>query len=524
MKLKKGRVILVLLIILMVIGLAVFITNKNKPKKNMQVGQEENTIYEDNIRFGVSNFDTINPILTNNRVMININQLVYEPLVEFDNTYKIKNCLAREIAKTSTNTYIVKIDNSIKWSDGSDFSANDVKYTIDIIKTRNNIFSENVKEIKEVSVIDDNTIKIALNNEIPFFEYNLTFPIMCQKHYAQEDFFSSSKTPIGTGKYKIESISNNQIILSKNTEYRNNQQVNEKIDKIYINIFNEIGEVYNSFKVGNVDMLSVSSTKYKNYIGTLGYYVKDYAGREYDFLSCNCTDNILKDKQVRQAICCVIDKDNIISNIYNNEYYKACYPLDYGNYLYSNNYIEDSYNVEKAKEILRNAGWKNSNNTWRKNGILLRINLSVNSSNKSRVEAAKLIKQQLEAVGILVNLRELSDAEYSSVLSNKKYQLILTGIYNGYSPNLEFFYGNNNLANYSNETVTALINEIKNITDEKLLKEKFEQLIKTTYEDYAYIGLYRNKCSLVVSKKMSGNFEPNNFELFSNSETWNRER
>ena len=524
MKLRKDRVFIVIFVITCVLGLAVFITNKNKKPKNININMGEETVYENSIRLGISNFDTINPILTTNKVMININQLIYEPLFYIDSNYKLQTCLAKEIAKTSANTYILKVDNSVKWSDGSNFTAEDVKFTINTIKLQNNIFYENVKNISLVDVIDDNTIKITLNMEIPFFEYNLTFPVMSEKNYIDDNFFASTKIPIGTGKYKIETINGNQIILAKNQEYHNKNLENEKIENVFINIYSEIGEVYNGFKLGSIDVLTVSSSKYKNYIGTLGYYSKDYKGREYDFLSLNCNDNIMKDKAVRQALSFIIDKDNIISSVYNNDYYNANYPLDYGNYLYSPNYTEVSTNSEKAKEILIGNGWIYSNNGWRKQGIQLRINLTVNSSNKKRVETANLIKQQLESFGIITNIRELSDNDYYNCLQEKRYQVILTGVYSGYSPNLEMFYGEGNMANYVNATVIGLLNEVRNITDEKLLKEKYSQLMNITLDDCAYIGLYRNKCSLIISRKMSGNYEPNNYGIFANFNTWNRER
>ncbi len=522
MKLRKGRVFLVCLIIGIVIGVAIYITNKNQSSKKIVKTSDEQTEYQDSIRLGVSNFDTINPILTKNNVMININKLIFDSLFEITSGYKLEGCLVKEYAKTSANTYVIKVDDSIKWSDGTSFSAKDVKYTIDLIKSRENIFSENVRNIDKVEVIDDSTIKITLLQEEPFFEYNLIFPIVSKNYYGDEDFFASNKKPIGTGRYIIDSITNTQITLLKNPNYIKEKNKNENINKIYINLFNEIGELYNSFKMGNIDVFNASSMQYKNYIGTLGYYVKDYKGREFDFLSCNCNDYIMKDVAVRQAINYAIDKDKLVSSVYNNSHYKSSYFLDYGNYLYSSDYIQDYYSLEQAKEILINGGWTFSNNTWRKNGIVLNLNISYNSSNKKRGEVAKAIKSQLEEIGINVNIRELSDYEYNSCINNKNYQILLTGIYNGYSPNLSYFYNDNNLANYNNETIKNLINEVLSITDEKVLKEKYEQIIRISNSDCAYIGLYRNKNSIVISRNMSGNFEPNNNCIFNNFETWNR--
>ena len=381
MKFKSIKFACIGFVIFIVIFAAFKITSNNDDKKSVETQGAEKIEYKDSIRLGVSNFDTINPITTRNKQMISINQLVYEPLLELDSEYKLSLCLAKEYAKTAATTYIVKVDNSVKWSSGTSFSAKDVKFTVDLLKSVNNIYSENVKYISNVEAIDDSTVKISLNQEVPFFEYNLIFPIMSQEYYAGEDFFNSPKFPIGTGKYKISSVSNSQIVLEKNDSYRYQEKQNKNIQKIDIFIYDEIGEVYNSFKMGNIDLINTSSLVYENYIGTIGYYTKEYKGREYDFLSCNCNDYLMKEKSVRQAISLAIDKENIVSTIYNNKYYKSDYILDYGSYIYTGNSASSGYNQEKAKEILTNNGWVYTNNRWRKNGTILSFTITVNASN-----------------------------------------------------------------------------------------------------------------------------------------------
>lgn len=170
------------------------------------------------------------------------------------------------------------------------------------------------------------------------------------------------------------------------------------------------------------------------------------------------------------------------------------------------------------------GGWKYINNKWIKNGRYLSITITVNSNDKKRLKVVENIKQQLEGIGINVNIREVSENEYKNILQNKNYQIIISGIYNGLSPDLTYFYGEGNIANYKNEDILSLLKEVKNITDEKTLKEKYERIIRITSDECAYIGLYRNKASLIVDKGMSGNFEPNNYSVFNNFETWNREK
>ena len=523
MKFKNIKFLFIGFVIIIAIFAVFRMAPKQEKKQSNETVEEKNANYQDNLRLGISNFDTSNPLKTKNKQLIDIYQLVYEPLFSIDSNYKLKKCIATEYAKTSSTTYIIKLDSSVKWSNGENVRAKDIKYTVDLLKNSNNIYSENVKNITSVEAIDDNTVKFNLSEEVSFFEYNLIFPIMSQKYYENEDFYSSKKYAIGTGMYKISSISDNQIILEKNENYRNQNLASKNISKIYINIFSEMGEVYNSFKIGNVDILNTSSTKYQEYIGTIGYYVKEYKGRACDFLSFNCNDYTMQDKSVRQAINLAIDKENIVSSVYNNKYYSSEYVLDYGSYVYKPNSLSSGYNPEKAKETLTKAGWMYTNNSWRKNGRTLSMTISVNASDELRCETAKNIKAQLENIGIIVYVSEVSDGQYKAYLTNRNYQVLLTGVYNSYSPELTYFYGENNISNYDNSEVKTLVNEVKNITDVNILEEKYKKIIEITKEECPYVSLYRSKNFLLINQNVIGNFEPNNYGIINNFESWNKE-
>ena len=119
--------------------------------------------------------------------------------------YKLETCLAKEWAKQNETTYLIKLRDDKKWSDGQKFTADDVKFTIDRLKDSNTIYSSNVKDVTSIDVEDDYTVRINLDKEVPFFEYNLTFPILSSNYYQGEDIATTdkNKSPDGTGKFKI---------------------------------------------------------------------------------------------------------------------------------------------------------------------------------------------------------------------------------------------------------------------------------------------------------------------------------
>ena len=519
-----------ILFVIFIFGFAIYriyykeeTNNYNEQENTVETKQEILT----NIRLGIANFDNINPIISQNRDVINLSTIIYEPLLTLSEEYKIELGLAKEWSKINEKTYIVKLKENLKWEDGSSITGRDVQFTVGKLKEGKSVYSANVENISSVEIIDGLTVRINLLKEEPFFEYNLIFPIISSNQFSEEkDFFKSRIAPMASGMYKVKSATSDSMELVKNDNWHQREEVSRKIDSIKINFYSSMGDAYNSFKIGNIDMICTSNVNITDYIGTIGFTSKDYKGRELDFISLNCEDSILSHKEVRQAINYAIDKKKIISSVYNNEYYISSFPIDYGNYLYTKE-STSSYDQEKAKKVLKDAGWVYQYGRWQKTENYytetIRLNLVVDVSNKQRVKVAELIEEQLEDIGIQVSLYEVSNANYKSYLQNKSYDMILTGVYNAYSPDLTYFLGENNLANYKNEEMTNILNDIKNITDETMIKEKYQRIIQIYEEEMPYICLYRNKAKVIYNMKLIGEFQPNNYSAYYHFEKWYRQ-
>lgn len=352
---------------------------------------------------------------------------------------------------------------------------------------------------------------------------------MSNDYYLEEEFSASSKNsnPIGTGKYKISSVEDSVITLKKNINWWNIENEDVRIDEIILKKYNSMGEAYNAFKLGNIDILTTQSLNIEDFIGSVGYKTQDYRGRNYDFIAINCNNAVLSDASVRNAIAYAIDKYNIISDVYNNKYFSSDFPLDYGSYLYNVEKADNGYNQEKSKELLTNAGWNFNNGIWSKKvnnkTFTTRFNLVVKSSDENRVRTAENIKNQLSQVGVIIDITKVSDSQYNQYLKNKNYDMILTGIIRGYSPNLTTFFGPENLANFKNDEVNNIMNDISNITDSKTLKERYNRLIEIYDTEQPYISLYYSKNSIIYTQNLMGNVDANIYSIFYNIGNWYRE-
>lgn len=521
------------LFIIFIIGImsfAIYKANKddNKAKENIQQTTTISTEEKGKeIVLAISGFDTINPIITKNKNVQDVTKLIYEPLINITENFKTENCLASEIAKTDSTTYLVKLRQNVKWSNGAKFNSSDVKYTIDKLKqSSGSVYSSNVQHVKEVDIVDDYTVRIILAEEVEFFEYYLNFPILCSSYYGADDFWNTQKNsaPVTTGKFKIKEVTNSTIVLSQNTNWWNKNNQNINIEKITINLYSTPAELYNAFKLGGIDLITTSNEKYQEYVGTIGYNTVDCESREFVFLAMNTANGLLSDVNVRKAIRSYINKDEAVSNSYNVAFYKtANFPLNTSSYLL-NLGEENFYNLEEANSILSSSEWALRNNEWRKvidyKATKLSFNLVVKASDSPRVKAAENIKAQLMNQGVGINIIYASDGDYQSYLQNKNYDMILCSMNLSIAPDLTTLFASNNLANYSNEEINNIIRYLDNITNEDELKGNYEKIYEIYNNDVPYIGICRSKTKVLTSTRLVGEVKANWYSFFHNVGEW----
>ena len=142
------------------------------------------------------------------------------------------------------------------------------------------------------------------------------------------------------------------------------------------------------------------------------------------------------------------------------------------------------------------------------------------ASDASKVAVAENIKQQLESQGIRINIIQASDEQYNNSINNKNYDIALCGMTLSPSPNLATYFGEGNIANYSNEEINNIMAEVKNTTDENIIKEKYTKLFDIYKVDIPYISLYNNKYTVAYNTELVGEITPNWFYQFYGIEGW----
>lgn len=296
---------------------------------DIKIVRKENKISNE-IIIGITDFDTINPILSKKQDVQYISKLIYEPLINIGQDFKLEQGLATEWNKLDEKSYLIRLNENKFWSNEKQFTAKDVEYSINYIKKQDTVYKDNVKNIEKIQAINDYTLKVYLLEPEEKFEYMLCFPIICEE------------PNIGTGQFYIDMVNESEIILKSKT--------NEK--KIVVKIYENIAKLYNAFSKEEVDTITTSNINFEEYLGKIGYNKKIICNRNFDYLKFD-----INEVEVVKSILYAINKNEIIYKVYNKLYCKAEFPLQYGSYLYNEN-IEYEYNINKAKQVLKDAGWE----------------------------------------------------------------------------------------------------------------------------------------------------------------------
>ena len=506
------------IIVFILIVLGGYILYKDGNSKTLALEENKKEINMINsLNIGVLGFDTINPILSNNSDSEYISKLVFEPLIDITKDFKTEYCLAQELSKINNTTYILKIRDDKFFHNGSKLTSQDVIFTIENLKNNNidSIYKENVNDIESIQRIDDYTLKIMLNKEVDFLEYKLCIPILCKDTYEEGTLESKTLIPNGIGKYRIKSIEDSLIkmVVSDDNTKSNIKEINIILEK-------QTKDLYDDFINGKVDYIITENIDYEKYLGSFGYNVTIVPGRKYEYLALNNKNSLLGNIEVRKAINYALDRNSINYNVFNNKCFISDFPLGYGSYLYDNDNEIGDLNLNKAKVILIENGWQFRNNSWVKNGRTLRFNLVTNSEDEYRVETCKLIKEQLENIGIKVNVIEASKGSYESYLRNKNYDIIYTGNLVSNYPSLNSYFGEDNLSNYNNDFIGEILKDITNIDSKEVFKEKVLNIIDIYNEEVPFISLYFNNIFIISNKDLKGDLSCNWYNLFYNIDNW----
>lgn len=428
---------------------------------------------------------------------MSINCNIFNSLVEFDNLFRINPALAESWNNPNNLTWRFNLRKNVKFHNGYNFTAEDVKYTIDMIKKDNSsALRELLTYVSNVVIINDYTVDILTEKPCPILLNKLVDIFIVSKQYQEE---TKIQWPIGTGAYKfVEYVEEENITLERFDHYWKGRPF---IKKVIFKIIYESEDRKNALIDGIIDIGGVHPDHYLEIYTAKDIDIKTVSPPTVFYLSFDFRENNssysygeknpLSDIQVRKAIYHAIDIDYLIDEILNGFAGSASQfvsPLIFG---YNPNIKRLSYDLDSAKDLMNKSGYNEG----------FELDLDCSDDNASQ-QLYREIAKMLGDININVHVNPLPALELYHKLFTKNSSFYIIGWLTGSADGGEIYdfllrtvdeknaTGNYNYGYYSNPDVDRICEQITSIMDPSERLRLIQDGFSIAMEDVAWVPLY----------------------------------
>ena len=447
----------------------------------------------------------LNPIIAVDSTSIDVSSHIFDGLIKYDKDANIIPSLAKKFYFKDKTTLIFLLRDDVLWHDGTKFSAKDVLFTFNLMRSDRIVspYSDNFKYVDSVKIINDYKIEIKYK-QIYYKALEIWMLDIVPKHILknQKDIMNSSfnKHPIGTGSYILREIKNSKdIILDANPNYFLGKP---KIDVLH---FRYIPDELTSFlmlKKKKIDSDTIAPIRLQKEIDDKfkkNFNIFEKISHSYTYMGLNLENKKFKNPKIREAIDMAIDKQEIIDFLFFGHGAVCNGPFLPITKAYNKN-VKHKFDPIKAKQILNRLGYNNKNR--------FSFEVVTNSDNNIRKYAAIIIQKQLFKVGIDMKIRTMEwQAFINTVVRPKNFEAILIGWSMGFKPDAYSIWhsdsnkkGGYNFVGYKNLEVDRLIKQAEMTLDRDKFFEIYHKIFTLIVKDNPYIFLYIPNSIIAVNR------------------------
>jgi len=482
------------------------------------------------LRIGVTEEpDSLNPFVAYERAAFETFMLIYDSLVVFDRDLKPVPSLAESWELSADQlTWTFHLRKGVLWSDGTPFTAADVKYTFEKMRdTGLGLYATLVADIAEIEIVDDLTIRFRseqpkanmLQNVTPILPAHIWSPIADDE---LEGFENAE--PVGTGSFRVmEWKKNEHLTLSANFDHF---RAAPKVDAIVYTFFANRDTLAQAVKVGEVD---IALGLYQNHVRGLEndpkIAIHRFIENGFTELAFNSWDDpasggnpLIRDKRIRHAIEYAIDKQKILDVVFEGAGVAGTTLIPPSQKLYHYEPSADelrTYDPARARSVLDAAAIIERNGDGVREdsaGKPLSFVFLLRSENTLEVKAGQMIPGFLRDVGIATTVETIDDGALNDrIFGPADFDMFIWGWGGDVDPGTLLNVlptdqiGNLNDVYYSNEAYDESVRKQMTLMDSTARAQEVHHAQKILYEDLPYsIIFYGMDLQLVRTDRVEG--------------------
>jgi peptide/nickel transport system substrate-binding protein len=326
--------------------------------------------------------------------------LFQETLMKYDDQGVPQPYLLESISgDNDTKIWTLKVRQGVKFSDGSDLNAEVVAWNINIYKEKGIFKDSFYANVSEAVAVDEYTVEVHMTNWDSLFPYTLarTMPIASKQSYDEFGEAYFEEHPIGTGPFILEKWERDvSMDLVANPNYWRGAPL---VDGIKFTVYNEALVAQAAMVAGELDMMATNDYALAKQMESEGFtlYVAAVPTSAYTLaFRSNDPDDPFYDVNVRRAVSHAINVDEIIDTLFFGYGIKSTQWGTPDSEFYNPDVTGNPYDVEKAKELLTEAGYPD--------GFKTKL---TTFSGATYSDISQIIIEQLAQIGIEVEFRPI---------------------------------------------------------------------------------------------------------------------
>lgn len=475
---------------------------------------------------------SLNPIVAPDVVTKWILENIFDGLVAINDKMEIVPELAESWdVSPDGKTYTFRLRKGVKWHDGQDFSAADVKFTYDSIidpKQPKTIAKSDYALVDRIEVVDPLTVRFVLKSANSSFLSKLAVGVAPKHLLDGQDLATAAfnRKPVGTGPFKVEEwVAGQNVTLAANTGYFRGRP---KLDKLIWKIIPDSSVLTVQMLNGEVDGGQVNNPKdVVKFKEKPGLAIYESVGAN-TYIGFNNQREPFTDKRVRQALNYGLDKKSIIDRIVDGQGIWATSEILAGTWAYNPKVNRYEYDPAKAKALLDEAGWKvGASGLREKGGQVLKFVMLTNAGDKLREEIALFARQQWRELGVDMDVQflELNTFINDRVLKSNFDCIFLSSSVNVDPDFLSRRWSSaaltigNNFLRWSDPRVDKLLEQGIAVTAQVDRKPIYDEIQRIIADESPTVPIYYPKVQWVIKGTLKG-VAPSPLNIFWNAEQW----
>ena len=464
--------------------------------------------------------DTLNPLFARTSAEESASQLLFSRILKYDTTGSLGNDLATDVqVDTTGKIYTVKLRTDTRWHDGIQLRADDVAFTVGLLKNPAVRSTITGWSDIEVAAVDESTVTFTLPAVYAAFPHALaTFPVVpkhilskVEPNSIRENDFSNS--PIGSGVFKLRFVQDVDVIGGRKIVYmeRNNQYYKgiSKLEQFQMHVYSTQETIVSALATGEVNAAADLSAANIKQVSAERYDIKSQPTKSGVYALFNTTRDSLKDKAVRQALQIGTDTKAIRSQLPGTVANLELPFID--KQLGEAAPKVPTYDPVLAKKKLDDAGWKLDGTTRKKDGVDLKL-MVVTSKDSDFERVLETLVGQWRALGVVVDTQVVDPSDASQqvvqdILQPRNFDVLLYQLTIGADPDVFAYWHSSqtstsgfNFSNYSNPISDDALSSARTRLEPSLRNAKYITFAKQWIEDAPAIGLYQSTTNYVSSK------------------------